>query len=342
VIIVVEIDDPLWTDFVHACPAAVPFHHPAWARLLADCYGYRPFALALSGEAGQIVAGLPVLEVRSPFGNRRWVSLPFTDYCPPLAVSDEVRDRLVAGLDAVRREAGVARIEVRAALDGPKTYSRSSSVLHTLRLEGGPEAIFRTFKRTQVQQRITKAERDGVTVRRSRSLSDLTEVFYDLHTRTRRRLGVPVQPRRLFKLFHQSIIETGLGFMQLAYLDDTPIAGAVFLSWNRTVSYKYSASDVRYLRHRPNNLVLWQAIRWAAEHDYKVFDFGRSDLDDHGLRSFKSGWGTEEEPLTYTEIAEHPPKRSLASQDKALAGLIRRAPPSFARLLGELFYKYAA
>src|SRR5215218_6383759 len=191
--IVVEIDDPLWTDFVHACPAAVPFHHPAWARLLADCYGYRPFALALSGEAGQIVAGLPVLEVRSPFGNRRWVSLPFTDYCPPLAVSDEVRERLVAGLDAMRREAGVSRIEVRAALDGPKTYSRSNSVIHTLRLERGPEAIFRTFKRTQVRQRIAKAEREGVTVRRSRSLSDLIGVFYDLHTRTRRRLGVPVQ-----------------------------------------------------------------------------------------------------------------------------------------------------
>jgi CelD/BcsL family acetyltransferase involved in cellulose biosynthesis len=339
--IVVEIDDPLWTDFVHACPAALPFHHPSWARLLADSYGYRPFALALSGQAGQIVAGLPALEVKSPFGNRRWVSLPFTDYCPPLAVSDAVRAGLAAGLDAVRREAGVSRIEVRAALDGPKTYSRSNSVTHTLRLEDGPEAIFRTFK-SGTTGAVAKAEREGVTVRRSRSLSDLTEVFYDLHTRTRRRLGVPVQPRRFFKLFHQRIIETGLGFMELAYLEDTPIAGAVFLSWNRTLSYKYSASDVRFLRHRPNNLVVWQAIRWAAEHDYRVFDFGRSGLDDHGLRGFKNGWGTEEEPLTYTEIADHPPKRSLASQDKALAGLIRRAPPSFARLLGELFYKYAA
>jgi CelD/BcsL family acetyltransferase involved in cellulose biosynthesis len=340
--ITVELDDARWTEFVYACPSAVPFHHPAWTRLLADCYGYRPFVLALTGTAGQIVAGLPVLEVRSVFGNRRWLSLPFTDYCPPLAVSDEVLRQLVAGLDDLRQEQGISRIEVHARLDGPGTHSHSSYVMHTLRLEGGPEKIFRTFKRTQVQQRIAKAEREAVTVRRSRSLSDVTDVFYELHTRTRRRLGVPVQPHRFFKLLHQSIIEAGLGFVHLAYLHDTPIAGAVFLAWNGTVSYKYSASDVRFLRHRPNNLVLWQAIRWAAENDYQVFDFGRSDLDDHGLRSFKSGWGTEEEPLTYTDIADRPPKRSRALQDRALAGVIRHAPPWVARLVGEIFYKYGA
>jgi CelD/BcsL family acetyltransferase involved in cellulose biosynthesis len=340
--IVVAIDNPLWTDFVYASSSAVPFHHPAWTQLLADCYGYRPLALALTDETGQIVAGLPVLEVGSGLGKRRWLSLPFTDYCPPLAVSNAVRTKLVNGLDDVRRAEGISRIEVRARLEGPATYSNSSHVMHSLRLEGGPQTIFRTFKRTQVQQRIAKAEREGVTVRRGCSPSDVTDVFYDLHTRTRRRLGVPVQPRRLFRLLHQSIIETGLGFVQLAYLRDTPIAGAVFLTWNGTVSYKYSASDVRFLHHRPNNLVLWQAIRWAAENDYRIFDFGRSHLNDRGLRSFKSGWGTKEEPLTYTEIADHPSKHAPASQDRALAVLIRHAPPWFARLIGELFYKYAA
>lgn len=340
--IVVEIDNPLWTDFVYASSSAVPFHHPAWTKLLADCYGYRPLALALTDETGQIVAGLPVLEVRSALGKRRWLSLPFTDYCPPLAVSDVVRTKLVAELDAVRREKGISRIEVRAKLEGPATYSSTNHVMHSLRLEGGPQTIFRTFKRTQVQQRIAKAEREGVTVRRASSISDVTDVFYDLHAKTRRRLGTPVQPRRLFKLLHQSIIQNDLGFVQLAYLRDTPIAGAVFLAWNGTVSYKYSASDVRFLSHRPNNLVLWQAIRWAAENDYRVFDFGRSHLSDRGLRSFKSGWGTKEEPLTYTEITDYPTKRALASQDTAMAGLIRRAPPWFARLIGELFYKYAA
>jgi CelD/BcsL family acetyltransferase involved in cellulose biosynthesis len=341
--IVVEIDDPLWVDFVHACPAALPFHHPAWTRLLADCYGYRPLALVLAGDAGQLVAGLPVLEVRSPFGKRRWLSLPFTDYCPPLALSDAVRAKLVSELDAERQEAGISRIEVRASLDGPGAIPHSNYVLHTLRLVGGPQTIFRTFKRTQIQQRIAKAEREGVAVRRSDSLSDLTEVFYDLHARTRQRLGAPVQPRRFFKLFHESIIKAGLGFVHLAYLNGTPIAGAVFLSWNQTVIYKYSASDVRFLRHRPNNLVLWRAIQWAAENDCRVFDFGRSELNDHGLRNFKSGWGTEEKPLTYTEIADHPAKRSFAAREEVvLAGLIRRSPPWVARVIGELFYKYAA
>src|SRR6266851_3310277 len=79
---VLDIDDRRWSSFMHAWPDASPFHHPRWARLLADCYGYRPLALALTDRAGRVAAGLPVLDVGSRFGRRRWVSLPFTDSCP--------------------------------------------------------------------------------------------------------------------------------------------------------------------------------------------------------------------------------------------------------------------
>src|SRR4051794_41068573 len=80
------LDDPAWAALVAGSPAAPPFHHPAWAQVLADAYGYRAFVLAeAGGDDGGPVAGAPFLEVRSLAGRRRWISLPFTDSCPPLA-----------------------------------------------------------------------------------------------------------------------------------------------------------------------------------------------------------------------------------------------------------------
>src|SRR5579862_9310797 len=80
-----ELDDPRWRSFVAARPEATSFHDPAWAELLADCYGYRPFVLAAVDDRGELVAGLPFLETTTMRRKRRWVSLPFSDLVEPLA-----------------------------------------------------------------------------------------------------------------------------------------------------------------------------------------------------------------------------------------------------------------
>src|SRR5258708_17338375 len=82
---IMELSDPRWGEFVERHPAATPFHHPYWARLVADCYGFPTFVLAASDPSGVVPSGLPLVEVRHLHGGRTWVSLPYTDYCPPLA-----------------------------------------------------------------------------------------------------------------------------------------------------------------------------------------------------------------------------------------------------------------
>ena len=57
----IELADPLWRAFVAARADALAIHRPEWAALLADCYGFEPFVLAVRGERGEIEAGLPVL-----------------------------------------------------------------------------------------------------------------------------------------------------------------------------------------------------------------------------------------------------------------------------------------
>jgi CelD/BcsL family acetyltransferase involved in cellulose biosynthesis len=336
-----ELTGAAWLEFVASRPEALPYHHPAWAATVAEPYGFRGFALVVRDRAGQIAAGLPVVEVKAPLRPRRWVSLPFTDVLPPLARNDAAVEELVAELAAHRERQGVGVAEIRAEVQGPGVHAAGESYAHVLALQQDPDAVFRTFKRSQVQGAIEKGLREGAAVRVGTSPEDLTDVFYALHAQTRRRHGVPVQPRRFFESLWRRIVEPGLGFVLMAEVDARPVAGAVFLTWNGGVIYKYSAALPEFSAYRPTNVVLWHAIRWACENGYHTFDFGRTDLDNEGLRAFKRGWGTEERLATYSAIGDRPPAPAARSP-RIVAALVRHSPVALSRLLGELFYRYAA
>lgn len=331
-----DVEDERWAAFVASQSRRIPFHHPAWARLLADCYGFEAFALAVPGAGGELVAGLPVIETRSPLGRRRWISLAFSDFCPPLG--DDAG--LGRQLDEERRESGIGGLELRDSLPGFE--GQEVAVLHTLALDRPAEELFAGFHRSQVQRNVKRAEKDGVQTRRGRSAEDLVEVFYALHLETRRRQGVPVQPRRFFRLLWERMLEPGLGFVSLAEHEGRPVAGAVFLRWGSAATYKFGASDPRFLRLRPNHLIFWDAIRSLAEDGVRTLDFGRTDLDNRGLREFKSGWGATESPLVYTVLGEGRPELGQSSAAKALGAVIRRSPPWVCRAVGERLYRYAA
>lgn len=338
---VLEIDDHRWTRFVERVPGALPFHHPSWARLLADCYGHRPFALVLL-DGDRVAAGIPVIESRTVLGRRRWISLPFTDYLPPLASDERLIPLLVAEIEVARQAQRVSQVEMRAAVTSARVRPQPFGFVHVLRLAPDPASVFRTFHRSQVQQRVMKAEREGVAVHRGSSKEDLTQTFYELHLETRHRLGVPIQPRRYFELLWEQVLAPGRGFLLLAYWKAIPIAGAIFLTWNGTVTYKYSASRQDFWRLRPNNLVIWNAIRWGCENGFHTFDFGRTEAANEGLRSFKCAWGTTEVPLAYSALSGRAPTQAITRAADMLRRPIQTMPAWFCRLVGELAYKHAA
>jgi CelD/BcsL family acetyltransferase involved in cellulose biosynthesis len=337
---VLDIDDRRWSSFVHAWPDASPFHHPRWAGLLAACYGYRPLALALTDRTGFIVAGLPVLDLGSRFGRRRWVSLPFTDSCPPLVGDSEagpLADALIEDLAARR----VAVFELRAGLPPrPGLHTHVPAVVHRLPLTADAADVARGFSKMH-QRNLRRAEGSGVRVAYGTSRQDVDD-FYRLHLLTRRRLGLPIQPRRFFDLLAEQVLAAGLGFVVTARVADVPVAAAVFLTWNGMLVYKYGASDTRYWSLRPNHALFWSAIRWGCENGYRVLDWGRTDLPDRGLREFKSGWGATESPLTYAVVADQPRGLKPSRLRPALGVLIRHSSPWVCRAVGELLYRYAA
>jgi CelD/BcsL family acetyltransferase involved in cellulose biosynthesis len=342
-VVVLELTDPRWADFVATHPAATPFHHPDWTRLVAGCYGFRAFGLAVSDVSGVIRAGLPVVEVRHLRGGVRWVSLPYTDYCPPLVSTGEHQEQLVAALQRSSRAAGARWVEIRAPIAGG-SLTDPGALRHVLELGHDPAQVYAGFHRSQVQRNIRRAEREGLTVRRGSSPHDLVDTFYQLHLRTRRRHGVPVQPRRFFRLLWDNTIATGLGSVLIVEAAAQPIAAAVFLTSNETVIYKFGASDESSWSLRPNHLLLWHAIRAACEQGCRWFDFGRTDMGQEGLRNFKLSWGAAEEPLFYGIVGGTPESAPSGEgmATRMLGPVIRHGPLLLCRAVGETLYRYVA
>ncbi len=165
------------------------------------------------------------------------------------------------------------------------------------------------------------------------------DAFYALHVRTRRRLGVPTQPKGFVRDLG-ALMAGGLGFVALATLGDRHVAAAVFLRAGRTLTYKWGASDERFLNARPNNLLFARVIGWACDEGLLALDLGRTDIGHEGLAAFKRGWGADERPLEYT-FAGAPPPSGESRLGRAAGELIRRSPEAVGRAAGELLYRHS-
>ncbi len=334
--------DQRWRSFVCGHMEATPFHDPRWADLLVRTYGYPAFAVALFDDDDEVIAGAPFLEVRAISGRRRWISLPFTDECPLLLPDrgsvESVRDTFTRGL----RSLAAPPVEVRGSVDALGWQTGAGAVTHELVLDPDAEIVRRRFSRSQVNRNISRAEREGVVVRRASSTRDL-DAFYALHTRTRRRQGVPVQPRRFFDLIWDYLASTGLAFILLADAGGREaIAGALFLASGTSTIYKFGASDPDAWRVRPNHLIFWTAIAQACRRGDRRFDFGRTDVGNAGLRAFKSGWGATERPLRYSTLAPGAATGTEGPATRALSIAIRKGPKWVCRGTGEALYRFAA
>ena len=333
------VTDERWLAYLSGNPLANIFHHPAWSQLLAECYGFRPFICVTCDTDGNILAGLPVMKIQNWLTGRRWVSLPFTDHCIPLYEDSSALYRLIDGLLNHARVQGIRNVEFRGEfLPHPNIQQSRQYAWHTLRLEEDFAKVARRIH-TMHQRNAKTSLRRGVHVTWGKSTEDL-KAFYQLHLEERHQQGVPVQPWQFFALIGKFLFSAGLGSILFAYKDEKIIAALLLLNYGQILTYKYGASDKASLSLRPNDLLFWTAIQWGCENGFKLFDMGRTDLDNPGLRRFKKGWGADEMPLNYFTISRTTRQPVPGNLMKIVKPIIQRSPQWVCQFAGELLYKY--
>jgi GNAT acetyltransferase-like protein len=340
--VVNPLEIPNWDARVSELPSATFFHSSAWASVLLGAYGYNPLYLIVQ-DSERLHAALPIMEVKSWLTGNRGISLPFTDECGAIGTEIGPVEALFGTLQALSRTKNWAYFECRggAGLD-PGGRSAALFVGHRLDLRPGPDVLFSGVS-SATQRAIRKSEQSGLSVEFSRDL-DTVHAFHDLLCKTRKRHGVPPQPFSFFEQIHRHILESGKGWIAVARLGTTPVAGAVFFHFGSTAVYKYGASDDAYQHLRANNLVMWHSIQRLSRDGFQVLDFGRTSSGNEGLRRFKLGWGSTERPIDYLRY-DCRKESYVAIHDQASGWhnkVFRLLPGPVSRLIGTVLYKHAA
>ncbi len=333
------IENPEWLNFISNHNDANIFHHPNWLRVLQNQYNYKVSTVCLY-ENGILKAGLPYCVVHGLTGQKKFISLPFSDFCNPLYNSNEELSELLKALISKAEQDKISSIEINFDVKGLNNFvSVADSVVHIIEIKNSEEELMKSFHDSK-RRGIKKALKEDLEVVISKDY-EAVKSFFNLHLQTRKLKGIPVQPRSFFSEIFNCIINQGNGFVILVKKDNIDIAATLFLHSNSVLTYKYNASDNKYQHLRPNNLIVWYSLLEAIKLGFKYYDFGKSDFDNRGLRDFKSQWGGVERDnfvSYYPSVPEH--KLFSAIKDKIVSPIIKNSPDFVCRFIGELGYKY--
>jgi hypothetical protein len=339
-------EEERWDAFVRERPDALVYHTTAWRDALAAAFPHirGQFVAVTDSASGVIRGGLPLSTVRSPLLGCRLVSVPFAPISTPLVDDSDTLTAILTLARELKRRAGARHIEVRLrgeapALTGGDWYLSSAYVHHLIRLDRPPAELLASFSRTSVQQEIRRAAKRGVHV----SVEDSDAAWEDFHclfAETRRRLSLPLIPRRFFDSLRQHLRHHCL---LLVARRDGAVAGAlVVMDFGRVASAEFIGDRRFEDGGSPAHALYWFAIQQACERGRAEFSFGRTARSNEELVRFKQRWGTVEEQLH--TLSDHPAK-AVKSRETSLAYrlarmTLRHIPVPAYRALGSLMYRH--
>jgi hypothetical protein len=330
--------DPEWDLLIAQHPNASIFHTSHWARVLSETYGFTPEYYFRNAEG--TAEAICLMGIDSWLRGRRGKSLPFSDRCEPLLSAGSDFGSLVEFLRSVGQAKGWKSIELRGV---PLGIEKASTAFYEHTLQVGPDSasLFEGLEGS-VRRAIRKAEKSGLRVSIENGL-DAIRSYYELHCLTRKKHGMPPQPFLFFKNIYLHLLAEGFGFVALAKLDGQAIAGAIYFTAGKKAVYKFGASNSQMDSLRPSNLVMWKAIEHLAKSGCAVLDFGRTSMFAEGLRRYKLGWGTKENPLYYLKF--NPKTGRYFSEPDRSEGkhstVFRRLPVWVLKQIGKHLYRHA-
>jgi hypothetical protein len=337
------LENPNWDALVTSHPDFSFFHGAAWAKVLAETYGFVPHYF-FSGDENAPESLLPLMEVDSWLTGKRGIALPFTDECAPLCADKNTFGKLFRDAVEFGKSRGWKYLELRGGRNffAPGIPASLEFFGHSLDLNVDENQMFKKMDGS-VRRAVRKAEKDGVTVEVSQSLGAM-EDFYSLQCLTRKKHGLPPQPFSFFVNIYRHILSENRGLIAVASHRGRKIAASVYFFLGGRAIYKFGASDAAAQHLRGNNLVMWTAMKWLVQNGAKKLHLGRSSLSNEGLRRFKLNLGAHEEKIEYVKFDLR--QNRFVTEADGVSGwhnaVFRALPVCLSRTAGKVLYKHWA
>jgi hypothetical protein len=341
-----------WDAFATRHPLGLVYHLSAWQRVIESAFGHiRGRFLVVRDASGQIQAGLPVYTVSSWLLGNRTVSVPFATMCDPLISTKEEFDLLWPAIEETYERHRSRRIEIRTRRLGPDCMpdfltGRVQFKHHYLPLGEPADALFCSFDKTTIRQRVGKARRAGVVVEERQDEQSL-RALHSMLVATRRRHSLPPMPFAFFQAMHRSLYPDHAA-LYLAIQAGEPVGGLLVLKFKDLWTAEYSGV-LDNATPGIGPLLYWETIQRAKASGAAGFSFGRTALDNTGLLDHKRRWATIEEDLTdftrvrgrkSTQDQESCKADSLTLSRTALRLLMRYSPAAVQKFIGDFCYRH--
>jgi CelD/BcsL family acetyltransferase involved in cellulose biosynthesis len=296
----------LWDDRARYADRLI-FHTPAWLRFVAEAQRAEP-VLATISDGGTRVGhftglltkryGLRILG--SPMAGWTTSYMGFN-----LAPAIPRRAALEALMPFAFRQLGSAHLEIRdrgfVAGDMAGLGMRWADA-PTAVIDLGPDedALFGRMA-SACRRNIRKADKSGVVIEEADADDAFAEEFYDQLRDVFAKQGlVPTYPVGRVQSLLRQLGPTGdLLLLRARDPDGRCIATAV-LPWHHRTMYFWGGASYRQHQHlRPNEALIWYALRYAKSRGVTEFDFV-------GGNSYKAKYGTTEVPVPWARRSRSP------------------------------------
>lgn len=320
------------------------FTSPPWIDTVCGTYGFVPEARIAVDRHGVPLGGVAWVAVTDLRGHRA-VSLPFSDRADPLVADPQTWQALAGDLPGPDVALRIGAMAGTPAAADPSFTVAGEAAWHGTPLEVSADELWRRLS-GHARRNIRTARLRGVTVTHDESLEGVRR-FHRMHVELRKtKYRLLAQPVEFFERLWHTFRPSGEIRTLFAWADDTPVAGALLLEWEDVLYYKFGASHAAWLHLRPNDAVFWAALEHGLAREKRRVDWGRSDLDQPGLISYKRKWATDERRILTLSSRGSAPDDTAAPGVDALLGELTRlltgetVPTELTTRAGALLYRY--
>ena len=104
---------------------------------------------------------------------------------------------------------------------------------------------------------------------------------------------IPLAHSSLFESAHEILSPKNMIRVSMASVNGQPAATSFELLFKDVVYGWYGGIDRSYSAYIPNEMLMWDILKWGAESKYRVYDFGGAGKPDeeYGVRDFKAKFG---------------------------------------------------
>jgi lipid II:glycine glycyltransferase (peptidoglycan interpeptide bridge formation enzyme) len=153
----------------------------------------------------------------------------------------------------------------------------------------------------QVWSNINKSAQKNIIKALNKNQLEIVEVqdvsqidtFYNILKKTYSSVHVPLADCSLFKAAFNILYPKGMVKFLLGRTEGQDIAASVVLLYKDVIYGWYRGFDRAYASYLPNDLMVWDTLKWGSEHNFHTFDFGGAGKPDekYGPRQFKAKFG---------------------------------------------------